>query len=169
VVQPVTSTSGFDAPSSKGGRLVFLVVALAAAISPCAYRPDLKVVPIVSQLRIARQGLSYQAGARIAFAVRIARKAQLPDDAGLRAHVRGYSTIVQRLAQSSAAQAVGTSPAQARARLYKTIAALAHDVNVEYQRQLRVYDSVTENGRAQDQGPAYGFPGGPDANVYCMR
>jgi hypothetical protein len=148
---------------------VFLAAALAAAISSCAYRPELKMVPAVSQIRIARQGSSYQAGARIAFAVRIVRKAQLPDDAGLRAHVRGYFTIVQRLAQSSQAQAVGTSPAQARARLEKTIAALTHDVNVEYKRQLRVYDSVTENGRSQDQGPAYGFPGGPNANVYCTQ
>ena len=133
------------------------------------YRPELKVVPIVSQLRIARRGSSYEASARITLAVRTVRKAQLPDDAGLQAHVRGYYAIVLRLSQASAAQAVGTAPAQARARLYKTIAALAHDVNVEYQRQLHVYDSVTENGRAQDQGPAYGFPGGPNANVYCAQ
>ena len=127
------------------------------------------MVPVISRLRVARRGSSYQAGARISFAVRVIKKARLPDDAGLRAHVRGYFTIVQRLAQASQAQAVGASAAQARARLSKTVAALAHDVNLEYKRQLRVYDSVTENGRSQDQGPAYGFPGGPNANVYCAQ
>lgn len=127
------------------------------------------MVPVVSQVRTAREGSSYQAGARVSFAVRVVKKAGLPDDAGLRAHVRGYFTIVQRLAQASHVQAVGTSQSQARARLAKAIAALAHDVNLEYERQLRVYDSVTENGRSQDQGPAYGFPGGPNANVYCAQ
>lgn len=148
---------------------MFLAVALAAAISPCAYRPELKMVPVVSQLRIVRRGSSYQAGARVSFSVRTMRKAELPDDAGLRAHVRGYFTIVGRLAQASQVQSVAASQAQARARLSKAIAALAHDVNVEYKRQVRVYDSITENGRSQDQGPAYGFPGGPNANVYCVQ
>ncbi|HET9393830.1 MAG TPA: hypothetical protein VFO29_09980 [Candidatus Rubrimentiphilum sp.] len=148
---------------------MFLAAALAVAISPCAYRPELKMVPVVSQLRIVRQGSSYQAAAHVRFSVRSVRKAQLPDDAGLRAHVHGYFTIVQRLAQASQVQALGTVPAQARAHLAKAIAALAYDVNVEYKRQVRVYDSVTENGRSQDQGPAYGFPGGPNANVYCAR
>jgi len=54
-----------------------------------------------------------------------------------------------------------------RARLAKGVAALARDENLEYARQVRVYDTVTDNGRAQSQGPAFGFPGGPNANAYC--
>ncbi len=49
------------------------------------------------------------------------------------------------------------------------MAELVRDANIEYARQIHIYDTVTENGRAQSQGPAYGFPGGPNANVYCMR
>jgi len=148
---------------------VLLAAALAAAVSPCLFRPELKVVPIVSQIRIARRVSAYQASARITFAVRTVKKAQLANDPGLQAHVRGYYAIVQRLAQASTVQAIGTTMTQARAGLYKTIAALAHDINVEYLRQQRAYDDVTENGRSQDQGPAYGFPGGPNATVYCAQ
>ncbi len=149
---------------------MFLAAVLAAtAMSPCNLRPELQLVPIVSQLRIARRVSSYRANARITFAVRTLRKAQLTVDPSLQVHVGGYYTIARSLIQSSQAQAVGASAAQARARLNKTIAGLAHDLNSEYQRQQRVYDTVTENGRLQSQGPAFGFPGGPNANVSCAQ
>jgi hypothetical protein len=49
------------------------------------------------------------------------------------------------------------------------VAALTRDANIEYARQAHIYDTVTENGRAQNQGPAYGFPGGPNASVSCTQ
>jgi len=62
-----------------------------------------------------------------------------------------------------------TLTAQECGRAAAVPGALARDVNAEYARQVHVYDAVTENGRAQSQGPAYGFPGGPDANAYCPQ
>lgn len=87
----------------------------------------------------------------------------------MQAHVRGYYVIARRVASTSQATAVGAGPSEARSRLDKTIAGLSQDVNIEYQRQKRMYDAVTDNGRSQDQGPGYGFPGGPGASAYCAR
>jgi hypothetical protein len=145
------------------------LVLAAAAVSTCALRPQLQLVPAVSHVRIAHDTRSYRANASITFTVRTIRKPAPSSDAGLHAHVAGYYAIAQRLAQSSQVRAVGTTPAQASARLLKAVAQLANDVNVEYARQARVYDAVTENGRTQSQGPPYGFPGGPDANAYCPQ
>lgn len=79
----------------------------------------------------------------------------------------GYYAIAQRLTQTSEVESVGSTPAQTRARLAKGVTALARDENLEYARQVHVYDTITDNGRAQSQGPAFGFPGGPNANAYC--
>jgi len=145
------------------------IVLVAAAVSTCALRPDLQLVPAVSRVRLVHDTRSFRANANITFTVRTIRKPAPSGDPGLHAHIAGYYAIAQRLAQASQVRAVGTTPAQARTRLVKAVAQLAHDVNVEYARQARVYDAVTENGRAQNQGPAYGFPGGPDADAYCPQ
>jgi len=149
--------------------VVSAIVLAVAAVSTCALRPQLQLLPAVSHVRIARAAHSYRATAAITLTVRTIKKPAVSSDPGLRAHVDGYYAIAQRLVQDSQVRAVGATPAQARARLLKAVAALAHDVNLEYARQVRVYETVTENGRAQSQGPAFGFPGGPDANAYCAR
>ncbi len=145
------------------------LVLAAAAVSTCTLRPQLQLVPAVSLARIMHDTRSFRANASITFTVRTIRKPAPSGDPGLRAHVAGYYAIAQRLAQASQVRAIGTTPAQARLRLLKAVAQLAHDVNVEFARQARVYDAVTENGRTQNQGPAYGFSGGPDANAYCVK
>jgi len=149
---------------------VFSALVLAVGASPpCTFRPQLQLAPVVSHVRVGAAARSFSASADLTLSIRTARKAATTSDAGLRAHVAGYYAIAQTLAQASSLRANGSSPAQARARLAKAVAALVRDANTEYARQVRIYDNVTENGRAQSQGPAYGFPGGPNATVYCMR
>lgn len=142
---------------------------IAAASSPCTFRPQLQLIPAVSRVRIARTARSFSADAGLSLSIRTVKKAAIPDDPGLRAHVSGYYFIARSLAQASTLRAFGSSPSQARAHLDRAVAALRRDVNMEYARQARIYDTVTENGRAQSQGPAYGFAGGPNASVSCMR
>jgi Zn-dependent protease with chaperone function len=146
---------------------VFLAITLTAALSACSLRPALQLVPVTSPIRVTHTGGSYRASARITFSVRTVRKPVYSSDPGARAHIAGYYAIAQRLTQASEVESVGSTPAQARARLAKGVAALARDENLEYVRQVHVYDTVTDNGRAQSQGPAFGFPGGPNANAYC--
>jgi F420-0:gamma-glutamyl ligase-like protein len=149
--------------------VLYAVVLAAAAVSTCTFRPQVQLVTAVSHVRVVHDARSYRASANITFTVRTIRKPALSSDPGLQAHIAGYYTIAQRLAEPSQVRAIGTTAAQARIRFLKAVAQLAHDVNLEYARQTRVYDAVTENGRAQNQGPAYSFPGGPDANAYCPQ
>jgi len=146
---------------------VVSAIVLVAAVSACSLRPVLELVPAVSHIRITHAAGSYRAIARITFSVRTIRKPASSGDPGLRAHVAGYYAIAQRLTQTSEVESVGSTPAQTRARLAKGVTALARDENLEYARQVHVYDTITDNGRAQSQGPAFGFPGGPNANAYC--
>jgi hypothetical protein len=167
VLQPRFRGDGFSA--REGAVLLPAIVLAAAASSACAFRPQLQLTPAVSQVRVARASSSFTASANLTLSVRTVKKATLASDAGLRAHVEGYYEIARSLAQPSAIRATGGSLVQARARLAKAAAALVRDANTEYARQVRIYDNVTENGRAQSQGPEYGFPGGLNANVYCIQ
>jgi hypothetical protein len=168
VLQPAFPGDGFSALERE--RLVFFSFALAAAASTaCAFIPQLQLTPSVSQIHVVRATRSYTASASLTLSVHTLMKSAPANDAGLRAHVAGYYAIARTLAQTSTLRAIGGSESQARARLAKAVAALVRDANAEYLRQMRIYDTVTENGRAQSQGPAYGFPGGPNANVYCIR
>jgi len=147
----------------------YALVLIAASASPCAFRPDLQLVPALSPVRVVRVGYLFNAAATLTLSARTLRKAAPVKDAGLRAHVAGYYAIARKLAQASALRANAGSQAEARVRLARAAAQLVSDANAEYARESRIYDAVTENGRAQSQGPAYGFPGGPNADVYCMR
>ncbi len=133
------------------------------------FRPQLQLAAAVSAVRVVSVSKSFSAGAKLSLSVRELKKAATASDAGLRAHIAGYYAIARRLAQTSSVRGIGSSQTQARARLAKAVAELVRDANTEYARQVRIYDNVTENGRAQSQGPEYGFPGGPNASVYCMR
>lgn len=136
---------------------------------PCALRPELVIVAQVSRMHAARNGKSPIISAWIMLKVETRRAASSANDRGLQAHVRGYYTIARTIAQPSSARVFAPSSAIGRRRLAQTAATLARDANAEYRRQIQAYDSVTNNGRAQDQGPAYGFPGGPDAKVSCPQ
>jgi hypothetical protein len=157
-------------PHSNESDLVFSALVLAAVASaPCTLRPQLQLAPAVSHVRVVRASSSFTASASLTLSVRTIKKAAATSDAGLRVHVAGYYTIARSLAQVSSLRAIGSSQTQARARLGKAVAALVRDANTEYARQVRIYDNVTENGRTQGQGPSYGFPGGPNASVYCIQ
>lgn len=116
-----------------------------------------------------RSSHAFTARAQLTLSVKTLKKPAPANDAGLRAHVAGYHAIARSLVQPSALRAMGGSEAQARERLAKAVRVLVVDANAEYVREANIYDTVTENGRAQSLGPSYGFPGGPDANVYCTR
>ena len=140
--------------------------------SQCTYRLQLRLTPAVSQVRVVRAASSFTASANLMFLVFVGSlltSRATERDPGTRAHIEGYFAIARSLAQTSSVHAIGSSQTQARARLGKAVAALERDANIEYARQARIYDDVTENGRAQNQGPAYGFPGGPNASEYCMQ
>lgn len=144
---------------------------LAALLSaPCNAHPVYEVVPKVSAVRVVRRARGYAASAQLRFTLRETLPAVIPSvDPGLLDHVQGHLTIAQRVVRSSggAVQANGASAAQARERLHATVARMSGDLENELLREERAYDNVTENGAAQSQGPAYGFPGGPDAHSPC--
>ena len=146
-----------------------LLAALAGPV--CDAHPVFALRPVASAARVARAGSGYQAAAQLHFTVtQRSRPFALPTDAGLRAHIEGHRTIAERIARSSAdsVRAAGASAAQARTRLHDAIARIESDLAKELDREEHVYDTVTENGAAQSQGPMYGFPGGPDARDTCL-
>lgn len=150
-----------------------LALLLAALINtPCNVHPVYVLQPSVRNVRVRRSGSGYAATAQLHFSVREKRPAVITSvDPGLLDHVRGHQIIAQRVARSSAdsVRAVGASALQARARLRDALAHLESDLAKELDREERVYDNVTEGGAAQSQGPAYGFPGGPDADDSCAH
>lgn len=148
---------------------VFLAALLTA---PCNAHPVYKIVATVSPARVQRVIKGYIATAALTFHVVEKTPAIINSvDPGLLDHVRGHQIIAQRVARSSEGRirASGSSPGQAQARLKLTVARMTNDVNYELLREEQVYESVTENGAAQSQGPVYGFPGGPDAHDPCAR
>lgn len=143
---------------------------LLAAVT-CNSHPQFTLISKVTNERVARAGSGYAASANVAFSVRVVIPAKTPNDAALRNHAQGHQTIAERVAHSSdgSVRAEGSSQSQAHARLKQTISRMQSDLLKELQREERVYDTVTENGSAQSQGPVYGFPGGPNATILCPR
>lgn len=151
------------------GVVLFLAAILSA---PCNAHPVYALQPIISYSKIKRAGITYRARATLHFKIVEKTPALIPSvDPGLLDHVRGHQIIAQRVARSSfgTVQATGTSDAQARARLHDALTRLTDDAQTELLREEHVYDSVTENGASQSQGPLYGFPGGPDAHDTCAQ
>ena len=149
--------------------LVFLAAALAA---PCNAHPVYQIKPVPGAISVHRSATGYSASAKLSFQIVEKVPAVITSvDPGLLDHVRGHQIIAQRVARSSvgSVRSDGSSAVQARARLQQGTHRLTNDVNRELTREEHVYDSVTENGAAQSQGPVYGFPGGPDAHGPCAR
>ena len=149
---------------------MFSALALIVATSTrCDIRPQVQFAATVSLVQVTRRGPSFDAGALVTVTPRTIGRAAVSSDPGMRAHVAGYYAIARKLAQRSNVHGIGATQAQARARLTRAAVTLAHDANLEYRRQIVIYEAVTDGGRAQSQGPASGFPGGPNANVYCSK
>jgi hypothetical protein len=150
-----------------------LPIILAAVLSaPCNAHPVYVLEAVVSAPRAQRDGRVYRASANFGFHVVEKTPAMISSvDPGLLDHVRGRQIIAQRVARSSvgSVRAAGSSADQARARLQQAIVRLTSDAQKELDREEHVYESVTENGAAQSQGPVYGFPGGPDAHDSCAQ
>ncbi|HLI97422.1 MAG TPA: hypothetical protein VKT72_15235 [Candidatus Baltobacteraceae bacterium] len=146
---------------------------LAALLSaPCNAHPTYAVQPKVSSTRLVRRSGAYLASAQLRFTLREVEPAVIPSvDPGLLDHVHGHLVVARRVVQSSGGtvEANGSSAAQARTRLNQTIARMQRDLQSELDREERAYDNVTANGASQSQGPAYGFPGGPDAHTPCVH
>src|SRR5581483_10850577 len=146
--------------------MLFALV-LATASPACHLHPQLQLTSAVSHARVSGSRDAFDASADVTLVVRTIAAAKALRDPGARAHAAGYYTIARRLVQTSHVRAVGTSQAQAGARLKRAIATLVRDANAEYLRQILVYETVTANGRTQSQGPVSGFPGGPNAAAFC--
>jgi hypothetical protein len=149
---------------------MLLLAALFAAA--CNAHPAYAVQPNVSSVRIIRRSAAYVATAQLRFTLRQVQPALIPSvDPGLLEHVQGHLAVARRVVRSSGGtvEANGANAQQARSRLNQTIARMQRDLQSELDREERAYDNVTQNGAAQSQGPAYGFPGGPDAHTPCLQ
>lgn len=156
--------------AGREGAPMFLFAALLATSHPCNAHPVFRLRTELSGIRVAGAGRNFRASAHLAFGVVTERRAVITiADPGLRAHAAGHAAIAYRVARSSngVIQAVGTSRAQAVERLKEGAAQLMHQAQNELDREERVYDTVTRDGLEQRLGPDYGFPGGPDARVFC--
>jgi hypothetical protein len=150
--------------------MIFLAAALLA--SPCNAHPIYALAPVVSGTSVRKDSGAYRASARLTFRIVEKRPAVITSvDPGLLDHVHGHQVVAERVARSSegTVQAVGSSRAQAQARLRQALSRMALDEQRELDREERVYDSVTNYGAAQSQGPQYGFPGGPDVHAPCAQ
>lgn len=150
---------------------MLLLAALLTA--PCNIHPGYAVEPVVSNTRIVHRANGYLATARVQFTLRTTSPAIIPsaDDPGLLQHVQGHLIVAQRVVRSSGGtvEANGSTAAQARGRLTQTISRMRSDLQHELTREEVAYDNVTANGSQQSQGPAYGFPGGPDVHTLCAH
>lgn len=139
-------------------------LALAAA---CSAHPAYTLAAVVSHESVRGSDNRYRASAQVSFRVKTLRAARVPaGQPAWEAHARGHTIIAQRVAQAGAGsvEANGSTRAQALARLNQTVAQMLHDDRAELAREEHAYEDVTGGGRSQDQGPAYGFPGGRDAD-----
>lgn len=147
-------------------------IAAALLASPCNAHPVYALAPVESAVNVRREGKVYRASAKLSFRIVERKPAMITSaDPGLLDHVRGHQIVAQRVAKSSngSVQAVGNSSAQAREHLKKALAQLESDQQKELDREERAYDSVTNDGASQSQGPLYGFPGGPDSQSPCAH
>ena len=152
---------------------MMMSLVLAAILSgPCNAHPAYALRPVVSAARVQRTGSAFQAIGSVSFRIVELKPAMITSvDPGLLDHVRGHQIIAQRVARSSVGtvRAAGASAPQARSRLQQAATRLANDAQKELDREEQVYDSVTNYGSSQSQGPVYGFPGGPDARDTCAN
>jgi hypothetical protein len=150
-----------------------MLVFAALLAAPCNIHPAYTVNPVVTRVRVVRRGRGYLAAAQIRFTLATKSPAMIAsaDDPGVLQHVQGHLTVARRVVQSSegSVQANGSTASQARTRLNQTIARMRSDLQKELTREEQAYENVTENGTSQSQGPAYGFPGGPDVQSPCAR
>ncbi len=153
--------------------LAFFVAIASAHVPTCNAHPAYALRALVVRLPVAPAGRSsYEAAARVSFVVVTTQRAHVPaGNAALRDHARGHDTIALRYARDSAGTvtAIRATPAAAARALTLAIAQFLRQTSSELQREERLYDAVTSDGATQDEGPRYGFPGGPDATEPCGR
>ncbi len=147
-----------------------MILALAFSLA-CSSHPEYTLRPVVSAVSVRRDGPDYRASAALRFTVFPAIRPPATSDAGFNDHVRGHQIIAQRVAGSSngSVQANGKTPGDARRQLARALDRLRSDAQKELDREQRVYDSVTQDGLEQNQGPAFGFPGGRNARARCVH
>lgn len=150
--------------------MLFLAALLLAA-TPCNAHPQYAVQPVVTHVQVMRRGGRYLASAQLHFTLRVTQPAIITTagNPAVLQHVQGHLTVARRVVRSSDGhvQANGASAVQARSRLNQTIARMRSDLQNELVREEQAYENVTAYGKSQDQGPAYGFPGGSDFQTPC--
>lgn len=142
---------------------------LLAALLTCGAHPTYALVRVSEPLTVVRQDGTYRAQTVLRFKVAPAIVAPHGSDRAFNDHVRGHQIVAQRVAGSlnGIISSNGKTPHDARKQLARALSQMTSDQQKELMREERVYDSVTENGRAQDQGPVYGLPGGRNASGLC--
>ena len=86
----------------------------------------------------------------------------------LRNHEEGHWEIAQRaLRRTSVISVIAPSRTRAARDLVRALAAQLQETNAETGQAEKTYDRVTDHGIRQEDGPAYGFRGGPDVTFSC--
>ncbi|MDQ2662793.1 MAG: hypothetical protein M3Y18_02015 [Candidatus Eremiobacteraeota bacterium] len=132
-----------------------IVALLLAASLGCGSHPEYRLDPVFGVAATRATRGSIQASRHIAFRLEVPR-------GGSDAHAQGAYKLAHDAARnfSGTISAAGVSRAAASAALRLAAARFVQNANAQLQLELRTYDRVTEFGHAQDQGPAFGFPGG---------
>lgn len=135
-----------------------IVAVLLAASLGCGSHPAYRVDPVFGVAATRATRGSIQASRHIAFRLEGRRTS------GSDAHAQGAYTLAHDAARnfSGTVTAAGVSRRVALAALRFAAVRFIQNARAQLQLELRTYDRVTEFGRAQDQGPAFGFPGGPN-------
>jgi hypothetical protein len=149
--------------------MLFFVAAMLGG--PCGGPQHYRLAPVTGAVTLRRDAGVYRASATLRFRLVAPPSHKTVVDRGSADHLRGQAIIAKRVAASSngTVQAIGSSAAQARLRLRASLDRLRDDTQNELDREERLYDSVTQGGLAQDQGPQFGFPGGQNSRVRCEQ
>lgn len=131
------------------------LLAFLAAAGMCGRHPAYRLVPNFTAAAYARAASAVRAERRVAFRLE-------PKRWGIDAHARGAYRLASDAARnfSGSVSAVGTSRDLAALALRTASQVFVRNANAQLVLELRTYDRVTDSGRAQDQGPSFGFPGG---------
>lgn len=138
-----------------------LVLAFAAAL--CNAHPIYRLQAHTSPAIVRSEARGYaRAQSRVAFTVIGPEGPDVP-------HALGHRRIAERFARESGAtvSGMGASPGLARRALARALARFVAETKRELEREERSYERVTDNGRAQERGAAFGYPGGPDVPTPC--
>ncbi len=136
---------------------------LALAVALCNSRPIYRLVShrAVVAIRHEEHGF-FRAEERIRFSA-------TGPAAPIATHAGGHRLIAMRYARESGGRVsgMGSSPALARRALARAIQVFERESQRELEREQQSYDRVTDDGKAQERGKAFGYPAAPNTDGAC--